>query len=78
MKDVGINGKTKDQAKNMQRAKNRLGMVRATGMCHLPCGSWFLGCSLKFFHHDLRSRFVGGEAALGTGAEGGEAGDSGW
>lgn len=29
-------------------------------------GSWTRG-SLKFFHHDLRSRFEGGEAGLAPG-----------
>lgn len=30
----------------------------------LPCGSWLLDAVLKPFHQDLRSRFVGGDAAI--------------
>jgi hypothetical protein len=34
------------------------------GKVTIPCDSWCLDGSLKPLHHDLRSRLLGGEAAL--------------
>lgn len=58
------------------RAYGLSGDGEATGVTWLrhsiPFGSWcLLDCNLKPFHHDLRSRLLGGDAAFARAAGGG-------